>query len=139
MKQCEGLFLHGIHLIIQVLVLLLLAIAGYTVFEIAAFAWHSLLIQASSDALIEGIVVRALGTVIIIETIFVVRKLDERHHLNVGLALDVAATFLIRETVLALYTHAHPSTVALLLASVAVMVILRISHSHKKHKEISNA
>ncbi|MGK9451975.1 hypothetical protein [Acidithiobacillus caldus] len=138
MKTSEQFTQFFIHVLIQCMVLTLLAIAGYALYDTAVSAWVNIADRMSTDTLIEGAIVHTLGTIILLETVFVLRKLDEKHHLNVGLALDVAATFLIRETVVAVYTHASTAAIFILLASVAVMVILRISLSLRKQKELAH-
>lgn len=127
-----------IHLTVMALSWALLIIAAYTMVTTAAYAVNEILLKASSDNIMEGTIIRALGTIILIEVIFVVRKLDEKHHLNIGLALDVAATFLIREAVLAVYAKDGMNTMFLLLASITVMVLLRVAYSFKKQKEYSD-
>lgn len=136
MKKYESATQFFIHFLIQGMVLILLSIAVYALYDTAVSAWVNIADRMSTDTLIEGAIVHTLGTIILLETVFVLRKLDEKHHLNVGLALDVAATFLIRETVVAVYTHASTEAIFILLASVAVMVVLRISLSLKKQKEL---
>ena len=125
------------HLLVTMSALLFL-VSVYALLRTGVYAVSEAFHLLPLDRLIEGIIIRILDTIILVEMIFVSTNLDQKHHLNVGLALDVAATFTIREFVLSMYTKQAFSELAVLLLAVSVMVILRIILSYRK-KEGSHA
>ncbi|MCL5051854.1 MAG: hypothetical protein M1346_01250 [Gammaproteobacteria bacterium] len=123
------------HLLVTMSALLFL-ISVYALLRTGVYAVSEVFHLLPLDHLIEGVIIRVLDTLVLVEMIFVATNLDQKHHLNVGLALDVAATFTIREFVLAMYTKQAFSELAVLLLAVSVMVILRSILSYRK-KEAS--
>lgn len=133
MKTSERI-IRSTHFIAMLMGLLLLAVSAYLLGNTFWFTLSSMWESASLDNLIEGSIVRVLDTIIVIEMIFVVLSLDHKQHLNVGMALDVAATITIRELVLAIYAPHSTHHVMMILFVIAVLVLLRIIYTLGKRR-----
>lgn len=133
MKTSERI-IRSTHFIAMLMALILLSISAYLLCNTCWFALHSMWNAVTLDKLIEGSIVRVLDTIIVIEMIFVVLSLDHKQHLNVGMALDIAATITIRELVLGLYAQHNTHHVLMILCVTAVLVLLRIIYTLGKRR-----
>lgn len=134
MTKTSDRIIRSTHFLAIIMGVILLTVGVYLLFKTAMFTWDGIWQGIRLDHLIEGTIVRVLDTVIILEMIFVVINLDHKHHLNVGLALDVASTIIIRELILQFYSKADATTIYTLLIAIAVLVSLRVFHGAGKRK-----
>lgn len=134
MTKTSDRLIKSTHFIAVVMGGILLTIGAYLLVKTAIFSWSGIWHGIALDHLIEGSIVRVLDTVVVLEMIFVVINLDHKHHLNVGLALDVASTIIIRELILQFYSKADASVIYTFLIAIAVLVSLRVFHGACKRK-----
>lgn len=134
MTKTSDRIIRSTHFLAIIMGVILLTVGVYLLFKTAMFTWDGIWQGIRLDNLIEGTIVRVLDTVIVLEMIFVVINLDHKHHLNVGLALDVASTIIIRELILQFYSKADATAIYTLLIAIAVLVSLRVLHGAGKRK-----
>lgn len=120
---------HAIELMLAALVLITAtAMGGHVVLLI----WHaSLHFTTNFSAIkIQSIVVEAMDILILLELANVFIRLEAKQNVGIGLLLDTATLFSVRETLLGLYSH--DTTLWTAETAVALFVGLRIVYTMTK-------
>lgn len=134
MMRTSDRIIRSAHFIAMLMALLLLGTGFYLLAKTGFFIIDSIWQASLLDVMTEGTIVRVLDTIIILEMVFVVLNLDHKQHINVGMALDVAATITIRELVLAIYSQHHTDVILIILLAITVLVSLRVLYSFSKRR-----
>jgi hypothetical protein len=134
MMRTSDRIIRSTHFIAMLMALLLLGTGFYLLAKTGIFVIDSIWQASLLDTMTEGTIVRVLDTIIVLEMVFVVLNLDHKQHINVGMALDVAATITIRELVLAIYSKHHADAILIILLAIAVLVSLRVLYSFSRRR-----
>lgn len=131
-RATSELLENGIHMVELILAALILFMALAMSGHVVLLIWH-----ASHDFLtnfstlkIQSIIVEAMDVLILLELANVFIRLEAKQNVGLGLLLDTATLFAVRETLLGLYSNAHTLWTAE--TAVALFVGLRIVYTLTK-------
>lgn len=128
-KNALNQFIHIIELVIAWSTLALTAVL---ILHLIGNVWSIVSDWTIPSAVIDvrGVISEAFDIMIMLEIAQIFIRLEDKQRLNVGLILDTAILFAVRESILALYGHLSSATSAEM--ATAVFVSLRIAYSFKK-------